>query len=93
MTEATTGMIILAVLICICAVVANALIRNLMVASVSAAVAAALFFQVAATIHLGYIDPFAPIAFVVSGFLAWVLAVLIGLVFRFARERHHSNEG
>lgn len=86
MSEAATGIVVLIVLSALCAVVAHALIRRPMVAAAVAAVAASLLFQVAVMVRLGYVDPFVPIAFVFGGWWAFVVAVLVGLPFRWGRR-------
>jgi hypothetical protein len=55
-------------------------------ASAIAAVAATLLFQVGETIRLRDIDPFAPIAVVVGGAMAFVVAIIVGHLFSIVRR-------
>ena len=70
MTEGQTGMFVLLVISVVTAFFAFALIRgfflSFLVACAASAVAAAVLFQVAAYLHIGYLDPFCPIAVVMT---------------------------
>jgi len=65
---------------------AVAAVFRLWVASVVAAVLATVIFQVAAYWHAGRLDKFFPIAVVVGGFWSFVIALMIGWLFRAARH-------
>ncbi len=86
MSEGATGMVLLIVLSVLCAAVAHALIRRPMAAAAGAAVAASLLFQLAVTARLGHVEKFAAIAFVYGWFWAFVVALLVGLLFRLGRR-------
>lgn len=87
MNEAVTGIVVLIGVSVLCALIAHALIRHLLVAAAVAAPVASLLVLIAETVHLGYMDPFAPLAFMPIAGLAFGIAVLVGLPFHL-RRRH-----
>lgn len=87
MSEREQGILILVSCAALLAVPAHLLIRRLVLASLASGVAASLLFQVLVTVKLGYVDPFAPIAFVVGGFLAVVVGLLVGVGIRMVRAQ------
>lgn len=87
MSEVTTLIIILSALSMVCAVIVNALTRRPIKAAGIAVPVASLLLQIACVVHVGYMDPFAPIAFVVGAFWAFPVALFIGLIFHLGRRR------
>lgn len=65
----------------ICSVVLHVVIKRYYVASVVSAITVALLFQIIAAIQLGYMDPFAPIAFGITAVVTFGMALVIGLPF------------
>ena len=86
MTEAQTGIFMLLVISVVVAFFAHALIRkfflSFLVACIASAIIASVLFQVAAYLHIGYLDPFFPIAMVISCAIAFGIAAAVGLVVR-----------
>jgi hypothetical protein len=87
MGEASTGMIVLFVTTVVVSAICHAFVRNLAAASVVAAVVSSVLFQCFAYLHAGYLDPFFLIAFVVAGFLAFGIALVVGVPFLYRRRK------
>jgi len=92
MTDASIGPFVLAGVSALCAVIAHWRIRRYFLASLISALAAALSFQVLVTLQLGHVDPFAPVAFVMSLLVTAAIALLAGLPF-VASRRAASKSG
>jgi len=58
----------------------------MIVAALVASLIASILFQIAATIHLGHMDRFVLIAFVVCAFWAFLIALVVGSLVRW-RDR------
>jgi hypothetical protein len=69
------------------ACVAHGILRDYRRAGLVAAGLAVIMFQVGLYLQLGHLDPFAPIAFVITGGIAYVVALVIGLPFRAHRAK------
>lgn len=91
MDEGTIGIFILAALIIGFSVLCHWKIHYFWGATVLATLSATLLFQVIAYIHLGYLDPFFQIAFVVSVFWALVGALIIGYLMRRNRKQSEAS--
>jgi uncharacterized membrane protein AbrB (regulator of aidB expression) len=87
MNEAAVGLTLLIGLSVVCAVVANLRTRDWLLAAVVSALAASTLFQIGLTIKLGHLDKFAPIALVVGGMWAFLIALGIGAGFQLWRRR------
>ena len=87
MSEGDQGLLVLAAVSVGSALLVHSFVRSYAKASGLAAVLAAVLFQVAAYIHLGYLDPFALVALVTGGAVALIIALLIGIPFRAVRAR------
>jgi hypothetical protein len=79
MHEGAMGMGILIVLAAVAAVVCHRVIHNLLAAAAAAGIAT-LTFQLIVRLQLGYLDAFFPIALVVGGALAFLIALLVGVL-------------
>lgn len=77
MSDAAVGLALMIGLSVVCAVVANLRTRDWLLASGVAALAATTLFQIGLTVKLGHLDKFAPIAFVVGGL--WALLIALGV--------------
>lgn len=86
MSESNAGLIALAGVTAVVAVLVHWRIRHYVVASMVAAVVAAAVFQGVVALQLGHIDPFAPIAFVLSLPVTTPLAFLVGWLFLLRRR-------
>ena len=78
MSEAATGLIVLCLVSAALAFLANRRARLSAWGGVLVAVASALVFQILAALHRGYLDPFAPIAFVVSLVVTVPVTLVVG---------------
>ena len=67
------------------ALAAHRLIRKYFVATLCASGAACLAFQIAAYVHIGYVDPFALVVFVVQFPFALAIAASVGGLFALSR--------
>ena len=92
MSEGDQGLLVLAVVSVGSALLFHALVRSYAKASGLAAVVAAIVFEVAASIHLGHVDPFALVGLVTGGAVALVVALLIGIPFRIARAKAGASD-
>ena len=93
MTEPLQGLLILGLLAVASAVGWHMVVRRFGYAVLGAAGTATVLFQVAAYIHVGYLDPFFPIAVVISAILASGVAVIIGIPFKSRRRRAEGKRG
>lgn len=75
------------------ALVWHLLVQSFLGAVAGATIATVVVFQVVAFLQLGYFDPLASIAMVVTGAIAAVISALLGLPFRTRRKstRHESG--
>lgn len=72
--------------------VCHYVIKSYTLASVAAAFVAAFSFQVFNYLAIGYLDPFAIIALLITWLIGFVLALLVGLAFVFERRKIKSPE-
>ena len=91
MSEATIGIVVFALTAVASAAIWHWLLRHYFLASFGAAICAALMFQVFAYLHAGYLDPFYPIAVVVSLAIAFVVALIVGPLIEFFRLRYEDS--
>ena len=69
----------------------HAFIRSFTGACTTTALCSTVLFQCAAYLELGYLDPFALIAFFVGAFFALIISIPVGLITRSIRRRRHLN--
>jgi CHASE2 domain-containing sensor protein len=86
MSESSDGLIVLIGVAAVSAVLVHWRIRRYVVASIVSALVAAVVFQGLVSLQLGHIDPFAPIAFVLSLLVTTPLAFLVGWLFLLRRR-------
>jgi hypothetical protein len=86
MIEGQTAILIFVSLSVVCAVISHAFVRRYWRAAVIAALVTSLLLQIVNTIHLGHLDPFAPIAFIFGVIYAFVIGMLVGLPFQHFRQ-------
>ena len=79
MSEGVVGIGILTVVAVVTGVVSHRLIHNYVLAAAAAAAIATLTFQLIVRWQLGYLDSFFPIAVVVSGAFAFLIALVVGV--------------
>jgi predicted PurR-regulated permease PerM len=87
MSEAATGAVILAVLAVAISSLIHYRMRSVILPSIAAALLAAAAFSLIDYLHEGHLQPFAPIAFVMSLLLTLCGAIFIGILFAIARKR------
>lgn len=85
MSEAAEGILILLGVTVVLAALSHLLIGKYLPASLVAALVSAAVFQILNFAHLGYIDPFLPVAVLVSAPLCFGLSLVVGLPFRSRR--------
>jgi Zn-dependent protease with chaperone function len=90
MDEGAVGIAILVAIILVASIGFHWRSRRLIRASVTAAVVSAATFLMVDTVHRGYLDAFAPIAFVVSLFWALIGSFVVGLVFNVVRRSNND---
>lgn len=83
MDNETLGVSIFVVICIVLSLTAHWKLKSFWVASFSAAVLAVITFQTIAYVQLGYMDPFLPIAMVVSGVIAIFISCIIGGIFKY----------
>jgi uncharacterized membrane protein YfcA len=66
-------------------------IKNYLVSSVLAALAASLLFQIIGFFVLGYLDPFFLIAFVNTLLISFIVSILVGIPFLYYRKKANTN--
>lgn len=86
MSESSDGLIVLVGVAAVSAVLVHWRIRRYVVASILSALVAAVVFQGFVALQLGHVDPFAPIAFVLSLLVSLPLAFLVGWLFLLRRR-------
>ncbi len=82
MSEGLEGILLLLGVTVVAALASHALIAKYLVASLVAAFLSVAAFQGLNYAHLGYVDPFLPVAVVLSAAICFVLSLAIGLPFR-----------
>lgn len=80
MSEGAIGIIILVVISVLTAVAMHLFRRRLFSAALVAAVISNAIFQFIAYLHVGYLDPFLPIALIIGGALAYAIALIVGFI-------------
>lgn len=93
MSEANAGILVLMVVAVVCAVLRHWRIRRYVIASLFSSVVASLVFQAMNAAYLGYMDPFAAIAFVMSLLFTVPTAFVIGLWFAWRRKARRGEAG
>ena len=70
----------------VCAIVSHRLMKSYLFASLCAALAAAILFEIVAYLSFGYLDPFFIIVFATSSLISLVVALAVGVVFFIVRR-------
>jgi ethanolamine utilization microcompartment shell protein EutS len=86
LTEAQTGIAVLLATSAVVSIVVHQRERRIVRAVLLSSGVATVSFQVLAALHLGYVDPFFPIALVVGGAIAAFVSTLVGTVFTLYRQ-------
>ena len=80
MSEGAVGFAVFVGLCIALAAGAHYFLRRFLLASLLSALASTALFQVVAALHLGYFDPFGPIAVMFSAPIALGISLLVGLL-------------
>lgn len=86
MSEGAAGLLVFLAICVICSIAAHFLVRTFWLATVLTPIAAVPLFQLAAYLHIGFLDPFWPVAVVTTSFVSLVASVVIGAVIRKVRR-------
>jgi hypothetical protein len=86
MDERTTGIIIFTIISLVTSIIGNFFNKNYWLTVLITAVISNVLFQIAATIHLGHLDPFFIIALIVGGFYSLIISAVVGAIFILIRE-------
>jgi uncharacterized membrane protein YhhN len=92
MNEGTVGTSVFVATTLAVSLMTHALTQRHWPASFVASALASLIFQVMSYVHLGHLDPFAPIAFVIGCGLALPIAFGVGILFSRRRDRRVRAE-
>ena len=92
MADTSLGLFVLGVISVLCAVIAHWRVKRYLLATIISSLAAALLFQLAAAWQLGYVDSFAPVAFVVSLLVTTIIGLVVGLLFHVSRRLASRDE-
>jgi phosphatidylserine synthase len=87
MDEGALGFLIFIAISISFSLVAHWRMKAFWAASILSAVFVVIIFQVLSYIQLGYLDPFLPIAIVVSGLIAIAISIAIGGIFKYKRHK------
>jgi hypothetical protein len=82
MSEGQVGIGVLLVISTVTGAIAHSCIPKLVSASAISALVGITLFQIAACVHIGYLDPFFLIALFVSAPISFSVALLVGLAVR-----------
>ena len=96
MSEGAVGFAVFVGLCVAVAAGAHYFLRRFFLASILSALAATALFQVIAALHLGYFDPFWPIAVLFSAPIAFGISLLVGLLlwmYWASRKKARSVDG
>ena len=92
MTEGVFGIVVLCSVAAISAIGWHLLVRSFLLAIVLSTASAVIVFQALAYIHMGYLDPFFPIAVITSSALCLFVSVVVGLVVRSCHKKSGGKE-
>lgn len=87
MSEGVEGILILLGVTVVVALAAHTFSKKYLVVSAVAAMVSVVVFQALNYMHLGHVDPFLPVAVLVSAAVCFVVSLLVGLPFRWKRMK------
>ena len=82
MSEATVGWLVLLSIAVVSAIAWHILLRSFLLATLLATTTSVVLFQIAAYLHVGYLDPFFLIAVATSSVICLFVAVAVGMLVR-----------
>jgi hypothetical protein len=87
MNEGTVGILVLIIISIIVSIVTHAMVANFSRALVISVIISCVAFQVAAFIHIGYLDKFFIITMITTSFIIGIISALVGLPFYLKRKK------
>ena len=87
MDKATLPIYIFVAVSALAAVMCHLFFRRVYLASILAGIISSILFQIGAYIDLGYLDPFAPVAFIFGAAYAAAIALFVGVLFYLFRRQ------
>lgn len=90
MSEATVGWLVLLSIAVGAALAWHILLRSFLLATLLATTTSVVLFQVAAYLHVGYLDPFYLIAVATSSVVCLFIAVAVGMLVRSGNRSKNS---
>ncbi|OGP66493.1 MAG: hypothetical protein A2W27_04560 [Deltaproteobacteria bacterium RBG_16_44_11] len=87
MDEGTVGILVLIIISIIVSIATHAVVANFSRALVISVIISCVAFQVAAFIHIGYLDKFFIIAVITTSFIIGIISALVGLPFYLKRKK------
>ena len=85
--EGSVGIIILCGISILLAIGFHYKLKSPIVATILSTFSASIAFQVIAYIHIGYLDPFFIIAFILSSGITFLISLLVGIPFTYYRRK------
>ncbi len=82
MSEAIVGWLVLLSIAVVSAIAWHILLRSFLLATLLATTTSVVLFQIAAYLHVGYLDPFFLIAVATSSVICLFVAVAVGMLVR-----------
>ena len=86
MSEATVGWLVLLSIAVVSAIAWHILLRSFLLATLLATTTSAVLFQIAAYLHVGYLDPFFLIAVAISSVICLFVSVAVGMLVRGSKK-------
>lgn len=87
MNEGTAGIFVLIIISIIVSIATHAKIKKFFHAIIISVIIGCIVFQVAAYIHVGYLEPFLIIAVITSSLIVAIISALVGLSFLYFRNK------
>lgn len=85
--ELDKGLVIACCVSVVVSIIVHNLVKRIIIASVLASLGSGILFLLVDFLHVGYIDPFFPIAFINTMILAFPFALTVGMVMGWRRNR------
>ena len=86
MSEAIVGWLVLLSIAVVSAIAWHILLRSFLLATLLATSTSVVLFQIAAYLHVGYLDPFFLIAVAISSVICLFVSVAVGMLVRGSKK-------
>ena len=90
MSEATVGWLVLLSIAVVSAIAWHILLRSFLLATLLATTTSAVLFQIAAYLHVGYLDPFFLVAVITSSVICLLITVTVGMLVRSIKGKNNA---